>query len=196
MLRALVFVGAILASLVPAASVRADHEPVIVVPSRPGIPVMINGRDASWCVVEGDWGLYRPGSYPTVICPAPWVKYYANLPRRIVSKDPWSKSGYSSAPAYGGRGYYPAYGSRPERGRLEVEPPPDRALPEPAESYSRSWSSDSPRRYKNEPDQHKGPQTYQEQQPYSQGSDVPATITDPNAFNPPMIVVPQINRRP
>ncbi len=30
-------------------------------PARPGVPVIINGGDASYCVVEGDWGLDRPG---------------------------------------------------------------------------------------------------------------------------------------
>ena len=29
----------------------------IVVPGRPGVPVIINGVDASWAVVESDWGL-------------------------------------------------------------------------------------------------------------------------------------------
>ena len=44
-----------------AAPARADNGPVIVIPSRPGVPVVINGRDASYAVVEGDWGLSRPG---------------------------------------------------------------------------------------------------------------------------------------
>jgi hypothetical protein len=29
----------------------------IVIPGRPGVPVIINGIDASYAVVEGDWGL-------------------------------------------------------------------------------------------------------------------------------------------
>ena len=33
----------------------------IVIPGRPGVPVIINGIDASYAVVEGDWGLARPG---------------------------------------------------------------------------------------------------------------------------------------
>ena len=62
------FVVVALASfaLVPA-HVRADHAPVIVIPSRPGIPVVINGRDASYAVVEGDWGLSRPGAAPVTV---------------------------------------------------------------------------------------------------------------------------------
>ena len=35
--------------------------PVLVIPGRPGIPVVINGYDASYTIVEGDWGLSRPG---------------------------------------------------------------------------------------------------------------------------------------
>ena len=29
----------------------------IVIPGRPGVPIIINGVDASYAVVEGDWGL-------------------------------------------------------------------------------------------------------------------------------------------
>src|ERR1700730_18644265 len=35
----------------------ADSGPVIVIPGRPGVPIIINGLDASYAVVEGDWGL-------------------------------------------------------------------------------------------------------------------------------------------
>jgi len=35
----------------------ADGAPVIVIPGRPGVPIIINGVDASYAVVEGDWGL-------------------------------------------------------------------------------------------------------------------------------------------
>jgi hypothetical protein len=31
----------------------------IVIPGRPGVPVFINGIDASYAVVEGDWGLAK-----------------------------------------------------------------------------------------------------------------------------------------
>src|ERR1700737_1853602 len=34
----------------------ADSAPVIVIPGRPGVPIIINGVDASYAVVEGDWG--------------------------------------------------------------------------------------------------------------------------------------------
>jgi hypothetical protein len=29
----------------------------IVIPGRPGVPIIINGVDASYAVVEGEWGL-------------------------------------------------------------------------------------------------------------------------------------------
>jgi hypothetical protein len=164
MLRALSALMIALAGLLPAASSRADHAAAFVVPMRPGIPVIVNGRDVSWAVVEGDWGLHRPGHMPlTIIGPAPWTSRGATRP--VVSKDPWRRPSR----------YYPAYGSRPDRGRVEVEPPPDRLMPEPAESFSRIWSTHSESQRAHEP--------------------VPATITNPNAFAPP-IIVPHIHRRP
>ena len=138
------------------APARAGGEgPVIVIPSRPGVPVVINGRDASYAVVEGDWGLARPGAVPvTVIGGSPI------LPNPVYERR---------------NSYHPKYGQAPERGRNEVEPPADRALPDPAESFSRSWSTSS------------------------DTDKVPATITDPATFpqnfNPPIVVDPR-RRRP
>jgi len=138
------------------APARAEGEgPVIVIPSRPGVPVVINGRDASYAVVEGDWGLSRPGAVPvTVIGGSPI------LPNPVYTRR---------------NSYHPKYGRAPERGRNEVEPPADRALPDPAESFSRSWSTSS------------------------DTDTVPATITDPATFpqnfNPPIVVDPR-RRRP
>lgn len=51
----------------PGAGAGARRGPAIVIPSRPGIPVIINGRDASYAVVEGDWGLSRPGAVPVTV---------------------------------------------------------------------------------------------------------------------------------
>ena len=46
----------------------AQRIPSVVIPGRPDVPVIINGMDASWSVVEGDYGLDRPiGMVPTVI---------------------------------------------------------------------------------------------------------------------------------
>lgn len=100
----------------------ADHGPVVVVPSRPDVPVIMDGVDVSGAIVYGDWGLYRPGhGYKKVI--EPWPYYQA------VNPPP--------------PGYFPWTGRRPAYGRKEIEPPPNRALPRPAESYHREWSAGS-----------------------------------------------------
>jgi hypothetical protein len=39
--------------------------------------------------------------------------------------------------------FYPTAGHSPGYGRLEIQPPADRKLPQPAESYHESWSSQS-----------------------------------------------------
>jgi hypothetical protein len=154
------------------APARADSGPVIVIPSRPGVPVIINGRDASYAVVEGDWGLSRPGAgVITVIGGSPI------LPNSVYTRR---------------HSYHPKYGRAPERGRNEVEPTADRALPDPAESFSRSWStssdvtpvSDTPRRSR--------------PSDANDADNVPATIIDPQTFNQdftPMIGVEQRRRR-
>ena len=112
--------GAVVASR-PAA---ADNEPVIVVPGRAGVPVMINGVDATGAVVEGEWGLNRPGVVtPTVILPYP-VPY-------------WVPDDASVAP------YFPRTGHKPRYGRHEIIPPPNRRKPRQAEPYFRQWHSAS-----------------------------------------------------
>ena len=97
-----------------------SSSPVIVIPGRPGVPIIINGVDASYAVVEGDWGLGK-GIHvqPTV---------YGG---RFVDVEP--NVGH----------YYPSAGHQPGYGRLEIEPPANRRLPQPAESYSQSWSAQS-----------------------------------------------------
>ena len=92
----------------------------IVIPGRPGVPVIINGVDASYSVVEGEWGLgkgtksSRPSMVAATIDPVPNVGHY-----------------------------YPSAGRMPGYGRLEIEPPANRRLPQPAESYHQSWSAQS-----------------------------------------------------
>ena len=99
---------------------QADGGPSVVIPGRAGVPIIINGIDASYAVVEGDWGLAR-GIHvqPTV---------YGG---RLV--DPGPRVGR----------YFPSSGATPGYGRLEIEPPAGRKLPQPAESYSRSYSAQS-----------------------------------------------------
>ncbi len=113
-------IGVLWASaLAPAGA--AEVSTVFVVPGRPGVPVVINGWDASYMVVEGEFGLGRPGQVNPVIV-----------------------GGLLIAPSQLHFGpYYPRAGHPPGYGRLEVEPPANRRLPPPAQSYHRSWSSQS-----------------------------------------------------
>jgi hypothetical protein len=113
------------------AQAGADSVPVIVVPGRPGVPIMINGRDARGAVVEGDWGLAREQIGITVI----------RLPPILWSrKDPACRNGWCGSP---GARYFPGTGRPPPVGRLEILPPPNRARPPPAESYYRFWGIES-----------------------------------------------------
>ncbi|MEA3027522.1 MAG: hypothetical protein QOF91_2807 [Alphaproteobacteria bacterium] len=164
-----------LAAFAPAPA-RADSGPVIVIPSRPGVPVVINGRDASYAVVEGDWGLSRPGAGQiTVIGGSPI------LPNAVYTRR---------------NSYHPKYGRAPERGRNEIEPAADRALPDPAESFSRSWSTSSDVT----PASDMGRPASGPAQPLNShdADNAPATITDPQTFNQdfiPSISVEQRRRR-
>ncbi|SDR95860.1 hypothetical protein [Bradyrhizobium canariense] len=92
----------------------------IVIPGRPGVPIIINGVDASYAVVEGEWGLGKGNPMqPTV---------YGGRP-----VEPEPPVGH----------YYPTLGRTPGYGRLEIDPPSNRTLPKPAESYHQSWSAQS-----------------------------------------------------
>ncbi len=97
----------------------ADTGPVIVLPGRPGVPIIINGIDVSYAVVEGDWGLGKG-----------------------VHVQPTVYGGRPVAPLNVGH-YYPSAGNTPGYGRLEIQPPANRVLPQPAESYHESWSAQS-----------------------------------------------------
>jgi hypothetical protein len=105
----------------------AQHEPVIVIPGRPDVPVILNGYDVSGAVVEGDWGLERPGHVAPTIVDGPLIPapYYA-------------RGDYLY-----GRGYYPATGRRPGYGRHEIQPPANRVLPPPAPTYHREYGIES-----------------------------------------------------
>ena len=113
--------GLVLAILIgTTAAALADSSPVLVIPGRSGVPVIINGVDASYAVVEGDWGLGK-GVHVT---PTVYGGRYID-----------------AAPHVGH--YYPSAGHRPGYGRLEIEPPANRKLPKPAASYHQSWSAQS-----------------------------------------------------
>jgi len=97
------------------APARADNAPVIALPGHPDVPVIIDGRDATYRLVVGDWGLHRPGAVPVVVYGPP----------------------VCCAPPVGG--YFPSTGRRPRSGRHEFETP-RRVLP-PAPAYYREWSA-------------------------------------------------------
>jgi hypothetical protein len=124
----------VLSGVIPgnASALAADSGPVIVLPGRHGLPVMINGVDVTGAVLEGDWGLYSPHMVgPTIIIPAPVL-----IPGR-------THQGTYYQGRYVQGSYYPAFGHEPGYGRHEIEPPADRPLPPPAPSFHRSWSSQS-----------------------------------------------------
>src|SRR6202023_3396593 len=74
------FVHAAVLLAVSASPALAQRGPVIVIPGRPDVPILENGVDISWSVVEGEFGLDRPGQVtPTVIyrLPPPVIPTYA-----------------------------------------------------------------------------------------------------------------------
>ncbi len=110
-----------LAMLIGAALPAAASEGFdIIVPGRPGVPVIINGVDASYAVVEGDFGLGKS-----------------------IHMQPTIYGGHPVAPEPEVGHYYPSAGLLPGYGRLEIEPPADRTLPKPGPSYHQSWSAQS-----------------------------------------------------
>jgi hypothetical protein len=101
----------------------SDSGTAVVIPGRPDVPVIINpyGFDASYTIVEGDFGLNKPAMVNASIVVGPHVVRVPG-PRRH---------------------YFPHSDEMPGYGRLEIQPPPNRVLPPPAQSYSRSWGTAS-----------------------------------------------------
>jgi hypothetical protein len=99
----------------------ADHAPVLVIPGRPGVPVIISSYDASYTIVEGIGGSRAP----------------ATSRRRSSAVADLACTLFS-------RSLFPVAGARPGYGRYEIEPPPDRRLPPPAPGYYREWGTQSP----------------------------------------------------
>jgi hypothetical protein len=167
-----------LAATLAATLAHADSGPVVVIPSRPGIPVIINGMDASYAIVEGDWGLSRPGHGAVTV--------FGGMP--VVPNAVYTRR-YS---------YHPRYGRPPPRGRNEIEPPADRPLPPPADTFSRSWGTSSDMPVIAVPTN--GPRVGDAQPPAAPyvlgGTTVPATIVDDQTFQQPAVVVVPRGRRP
>jgi hypothetical protein len=115
------FIQASLLLAVSATPALAQREPEIVIPGRPDVPVIINGVDASWGVLEGDFGLFRPGQVNPVVVSRPlYVTMPVGVPRYFPSSD--------RAPGYG---------------RLEINPP-NRRLPQRPPTINKIWTSQSP----------------------------------------------------
>jgi hypothetical protein len=98
----------------------ADSGPTIVIPGRPGVPIVINGVDVSYAVLEGDWGLAKN----VHVQPTVYGGHYI---------DPGPPVGH----------YFPSNGRLPGYGRLEIEPPAGRHFPRTSQSYHQSWSAQS-----------------------------------------------------
>jgi hypothetical protein len=115
------FPCAAFALAISASCAFAQRAPIIVVPGRPDVSVYINGIDATWGIVEGEFGLDRPNMVTQTVV---WRPYPPTI-------------------AFATRAYYPSQGRRPRLGRLEINPPPNRLLPPPAPHFYRSWSIES-----------------------------------------------------
>jgi len=119
-MRSAVAAAVLIATTLPAFATDGTGA-VRVIPGRADVPVPINGLDASFAVVEGDWGL---------------AKGARNYPVRVMGGHL-----YPPPPEVGH--YYPSSGKIPGYGRLEVDPPDHRKLPREAEGYYHSWSAQS-----------------------------------------------------
>jgi hypothetical protein len=125
------------------ASAGIDTGPVIAVPGRRGVPIMMYGRDVRGAVIEGDWGLGRAPGDITIMWPRLWANpRFHRASRRHVARPKPHTCSCMCCPRL--EGYFPATGRQPRVGRDEVIPPPDRPLPPPAEEYRRGWWSESP----------------------------------------------------
>ena len=95
----------------------------VVIPGRADVPVIVNpyGLDASYTVVEGDFGLDRPAQVNPQIIAGPRV---FPMPVRV-------------------KHYFPGGSGPLGYGRLEIQPPPNRRPLPQAQSYQRSWHTES-----------------------------------------------------
>ncbi len=100
-----------------AAPARAQTGPVIAIPGKVGVPVVMNGVIVDGAVIWGDWGLARP-TFGVVV-------------DGIVEFAP---------PPWDSRDYFPKTGRKPRVGRMEVEPKHRRPTPT---SFRRDWSAES-----------------------------------------------------
>ena len=173
-LRRLWVILSVIAGICSAGAACADHLPAVAIPGKRGVPVIVNGQNATGAVVIGDWGLYRPGHVvPTIIRRQPWVgvpryrraatvvRHYRRKRVKTVRRKAIVRSGV--------RHFFPGGTSPPKLGRHESDKPAS-PPPVPAESFSRSWSARS--------------------------SPAPATIPQPPVVVPPVIVDNRFRPKP
>ena len=154
-----VTLGFILAGAGNAKTAGIDIGPVIVVPGRHGVPIMVNGQDVSGAVIEGDWGLGQPHAGITIIRPRllanprysrrrfPLHASHGPVPgKKAPGHGAWEacrcppQASHAPWPGH----FFPGTGRKPRLGRDEVIPPADRPLPPKAEVFQRNWWSESP----------------------------------------------------
>ena len=115
-IQTLIVAAGVLAGGVACAS---ETGPVFVIPGRAGVPVVLNGVDISYAVVEGDWGLNRPSqTNPRVI--------YRYFPPPVPYTGPRVH-------------YFPGGGPPPQVGRREVNdarPTPSTPAPTTYENWN------------------------------------------------------------
>jgi hypothetical protein len=104
-------------------AMASETGPVIVIPGRAGVPVMLNGQDVSYAVVEGDWGLNRPSQTDPVVI----YRYFPPPPP------------YSQPPAH----YFPTGGPPPRLGRKEADDIRPTSPNNPAPTQFREWGARS-----------------------------------------------------
>ena len=177
--RRFLIILSVLAGIGCTGAARADHAPAIAIPGKRGVPVIINGQDATGAVVIGDWGLYRPGHVaPTIIRRQPWPRLGTRHYRRpsVAVRHYRRKRVYAPRRQVrrvivrsGARHFFPGGTAPPKLGRLESDVK-DSAPPVPAESFSRSWSAGS--------------------------SSAPATIAQPPIAVPPVVLDNRFRPKP
>lgn len=167
-----ILIAVLAASVFAAVVARADNVAVIVVPGKRGVPVIINGRDASWSVVDGDFGLYRPGHvYPTIVPLRPYASFpwrRASVARHPVHRRFVHRRVVHWRGAARPHGYFPSTGIRPRVGRRESSSA-NSGPPRPAQDFFRSWSN-------------------------GEGPPVPADLDPPAPVNVMPLIQPRIDR--
>jgi hypothetical protein len=143
--------------LLAGAAQASETGPVIVVPGRAGVPVLMYGHDISGAIVYGDWGLDRPSqTTPAVIYPYPVYDYSYRYGERYLYPERYRRHHHRrragaivrrsvtvvapppsvQQPA----GYFPMTGHKPTVGRKEVDVP---RPPQAPESFYRSFGVES-----------------------------------------------------